>query len=30
MEEQVELNQGEIKIKFSEPNAGKITFAELG
>lgn len=30
MEAQVEINQGEIKLKFSEPNAGKLTFADLG
>jgi hypothetical protein len=30
MSEQVELNQGEIKINFSSPSAGKISFKELG
>ena len=28
--EQIELTQGEIKVKFSNPTAGKITLAELG
>jgi len=26
----VEVNQGEIKVKFNEPSSGKISFAELG
>lgn len=26
----VELNQGEIKVKFNEPSTGKLSFAELG
>ena len=26
----VELNQGEIKVKFNKPSAGKLSFAELG
>jgi hypothetical protein len=30
MTQVVELNQGEIKIKFKNPEAGKITFEELG
>ncbi len=30
MGELVELNQGEIKIKFSGPTSGKLTFADLG
>lgn len=30
MGELVEINQGEIKIKFSKPVAGKVTLAELG
>ena len=30
MSERIELNPGEIKIKFSSPSAGKISFKELG
>ncbi|GER60920.1 hypothetical protein ULMA_30280 [Patiriisocius marinus] len=26
----VELNQGEIKVKFNTPSAGKLSFADLG
>ena len=26
----VEINQGELKVKFSEPTKGKLTFADLG
>ena len=26
----VEINQGEIKVKFNEPTSGKISFEELG
>ena len=26
----VEVNQGEIKVKFNEPRSGKLSFAELG
>ncbi|HHG86595.1 MAG TPA: hypothetical protein ENJ82_17730 [Bacteroidetes bacterium] len=26
----VDINQGEVKVKFSEPVAGKLTFADLG
>tara|TARA_R110000787_G_C13129932_1_gene415944 strand:+ start:118 stop:534 length:417 start_codon:yes stop_codon:yes gene_type:complete len=26
----VEINQGEIKVKFNESNSGKLSFAELG
>jgi hypothetical protein len=26
----VEINQGEIKVKFNTPQAGKLSFAELG
>lgn len=28
--EQIELNQGEVKVKFSKPVSGKVTFSELG
>ena len=27
---QIEINQGEIKVKFTEPTAGKLSFADLG
>lgn len=30
MSQTVELNQGEVKINFSSPTTGKVTFAELG
>jgi len=30
MSQSVELNQGEIKINFSSPTSGKVTFKELG
>lgn len=30
MEETLEINQGEVKIKISADSTGKITFAELG
>ena len=30
MSQTVEINQGEIKINFSTPTAGKISFADLG
>ncbi|MCB0400989.1 MAG: hypothetical protein KDD41_02825 [Flavobacteriales bacterium] len=30
MSQTVELNQGEVKINFSSPTSGKVTFAELG
>ncbi len=30
MSQTVELNQGEIKINFSSPTAGKVSFADLG
>lgn len=30
MTQKVELNQGEIKIKFSSPVTGKVSFKELG
>ena len=30
MSQTVELNQGEIKINFSKPTAGKISFKDLG
>ena len=26
----VEINQGEIKVKFNEPTSGKLSFEELG
>ncbi|TLP82727.1 hypothetical protein [Maribacter sp. ACAM166] len=26
----IEVNQGEIKVKFNEPSSGKLSFAELG
>ena len=30
MSQTVELNQGEVKINFSSPSAGKLSFAALG
>ena len=30
MENTVELNKGEIKLKFNEPISGKVSFADLG
>ena len=30
MSQTVELNQGEVKINFSSPTAGKLSFADLG
>ena len=30
MSQKVELNQGEIKVNFSSPTSGKVSFAELG
>lgn len=30
MSQKVELNQGEVKINFSSPTAGKLSFADLG
>lgn len=30
MSQTIELNQGEVKVNFSSPTAGKVTFAELG
>ncbi|MCB0478981.1 MAG: hypothetical protein KDC84_12510 [Crocinitomicaceae bacterium] len=30
MGELIELNQGEIKIKFTAPTSGKLTFADMG
>jgi hypothetical protein len=30
MKNTVELNEGEIKLKFKEPIAGKVSFADLG
>ena len=30
MSQTVEINQGEIKINFSSPTAGKLSFKELG
>ena len=29
MSQTIELNQGEVKINFSSPTKGKLTFAEL-
>ncbi len=30
MSQTIELNQGEVKVNFSSPTAGKVTFEELG
>lgn len=30
MSQTIELNQGEVKINFSSPTKGKVTFSELG
>ena len=30
MTQTIELNQGEVVVKFSNPEAGKLTFADLG
>lgn len=30
MSQKIELNQGEIKIKFSSPTSGKVSFKDLG
>ena len=30
MNQEIEINQGEVKVNFSEPLKGKLSFAELG
>lgn len=30
MSQTIELNQGEVKVNFSSPTSGKVTFEELG